>query len=40
MKSLDIDNKIWGLGKGEIKNQFQGFDEGEGGRGKIGGVGG
>ena len=40
MKSLDIDNRILGLGKGEIKNQFQGFDEGEGGRGKIGGAGG
>ena len=40
MKSLDIDNRTLGLGKGEIKNQFQGFAEGEGGRGKIGGAGG
>ena len=40
MKSLDIDSRILRLGKGGIKNQFQGFDEGEGGRGKIGGAGG
>ena len=41
MKSLDIDNRTLGLGKGEIKKkQFRGFDEGEGGRGKIGGAGG
>ena len=40
MKPHDTDNRTMGLGKGEIKNQFQGFDEGEGGRGKIGGAGG
>ena len=40
MKSLDIDSRTLGLGKGQIKNPFQGFDEGEGGRGKIGGAGG
>ena len=40
MKSLDTDDRTLGLLKGEIKNQFQGFDEGEGGRVKIGGAGG
>ena len=40
MKSLDIDSRTLGLGKGQIKNPFQGFDEGDGRRGKIGGAGG